>query len=66
MKLDSVELELYKHTVTSMAILVSKTEHEGEKVWLPLSHIEIEYKEPYGKIMIVTMPEWMALKKGLI
>lgn len=33
------------------------------EVWLPKSQIEIESK---GKLVEVTMPEWLAQEKGLI
>ena len=36
------------------------------RVWLPRSQIEIEPHEDGGRLSVVTMPEWLALKKGLI
>lgn len=34
-------------------------------IWLPLSQIEVSEKDDKG-LVVVTMPEWLALDKGLI
>lgn len=36
------------------------------RVWLPRSQIEVEPHEDGGRLSVVTMPEWLALEKGLI
>ena len=36
------------------------------RVWLPRSQIQIEPHEDGGRLSVVTMPEWLALEKGLI
>ena len=38
----------------------------GKKHWLPRSQIEIEYKDQNGLFAIVTMPEWLAIEKGMV
>lgn len=63
MKSDLVDLTMILHHQTPSAILVSDTE-DGEKVWLPKSRIELE--DVSGRIVVVTMPERLALEKGLI
>ena len=50
---------------TDKAVLV----HTGNKesaVWLPFSQIEIEPNGAFDGIETVTLPEWLALDKGLI
>ena len=37
----------------------------GKSVWLPKSQIEIE-KADTGNLHVLTLPEWLALEKGLI
>lgn len=48
---------------TDKAVLVKETE-DSEPIWLPLSQVEID-GEP-GDIGEVTLPEWLAVEKGLI
>jgi len=61
---DLVDLQLARHAMTERAIRVSETGDAGRAVWLPLSECEV-VKRPGGTVM-VTMPEWLALQKGLI
>lgn len=63
-KSDLVDLSMQIHHETSKAILASDDGDRDTAVWLPLSHIEIERKE--RGVIVVTMPEWLALEKGLI
>lgn len=48
---------------TERAVLVKDAEH-AEPKWLPLSQVEVE-GEP-GGIGQVTLPEWLAIEKGLV
>lgn len=58
-RLTDIDVELRHETAS--AVLVSV---DGEKsVWLPLSQIEVE---PNGLLHTITLPEWLALEKGLI
>lgn len=61
-KPDLVDLQLLLLEETDEAILV----FDGtRKVWLPRSLIEVEDAFNHAEV-IVTLPEWLALKGGLI
>ena len=64
MKSDLVDIAVQLHHATERAILVSDDGDHENAIWLPLSQVEIETKP--GGTAIVTMPEWLALEKGLI
>lgn len=49
---------------TDKAVLFH-TGNKEEAAWLPLSQIEVE-ETGIGGIVTVTLPEWLALDKGLI
>lgn len=49
---------------TDKAVLFH-TGNKDEAAWLPLSQIEVE-ETGVGGIVTVTLPEWLALDKGLI
>ncbi len=78
MKSDLVDLMLAKHTQTDKDILVSETGEEARAVWLPLSRVEIEEARNTAKgklnggrtvtlpMIVVTMPEGLAMEKGLV
>lgn len=61
---DLVELLLHRHAMTERAIRVSDTGEDDHAIWLPLDHCEVE-RRPNG-LVNVTLPEWLALEKGLI
>ena len=64
MKFNIVDIDVEVTARTAKAVLV----HTGIKekaIWLPLSQIEIE-ETGIGEIFTVTLPEWLALEKGLI
>lgn len=63
-KSDLVDLTLCLHHRTERAILVSDTGERDDAVWLPLAHAEIEQIK--GRMVMVTVPEWLALREGLI
>jgi hypothetical protein len=63
MKSDIIDIDVMVAHRTEKAVLVH-TGNKEEAVWLPLSMIEIE-QEHWGHA-IVTLPERMALEKGLI
>lgn len=56
------DIEVRIHHTTDKAVLVS-TDDET-KVWLPLSTVEIEWKK--GGLAIITLPERLAIDKGLV
>lgn len=64
------------HAETDKAILISDAGRTADSVWLPKSQIEIERTGKFdqsddrvgGKkwpIIVVTLPEWLAINKGL-
>lgn len=76
MKSDLVDLTLAMHAETDKAVLVSDTGDAKRTKWIPKSQCEIErtgkicnVHEGIGArkypIVIVTMPEWLAINKGL-
>ena len=64
MKSDVIDISVQKLHETAAAVLVTDSTPENG-VWLPKSQIEIEMSEIDG-ICTVTLPEWLALDKGLI
>lgn len=62
--LDEVEVEDLELMLRSnCAICV----HNGSKaVWLPISQIKFNHDAKLCDIITVTMPEWLALREGLI
>ena len=59
-----VDLELHIHASTERTIKVSLHDEPAAGVWLPKSQIE---SEPIGKnLFTVTLPEWLAIEKGLV
>ena len=49
---------------TDKAVLFH-TGNKEEAAWLPLSQIEVE-ETGIGGIVTVTLPEWLAIEKGLV
>ena len=64
MKSDLFDLDVELHVDTGKAVLVSTDGKKENAVWLPSSQIEIERK--FGVIYTVTLPEWLAVEKGLV
>jgi len=65
MSREPIDLTLHLHHETPMAILVSDSGEEKDAVWLPKSQCGIEGKRG-SDIVIVTLPEWLAMREGLI
>lgn len=65
-KSDLVDLEMVRHHVTERAVLVSLDGTRSKAVWLPLAHVEIVCKNAARAIVDVTMPEWLAIERGLV
>lgn len=64
---EPIELELEIHFRTTKAILVSELgEEKDEGVWIPLSQVTFITGDEDDDTVIVTVPEWLALDKGLI
>ena len=64
MKSDLIDIDVQVLHRTEKAVLVT-LDVPDNGVWLPLSKIEIEPSGVSG-IETVTLPEWLALDKGLI
>ena len=64
MKSNIIDIDVGVTHRTQKAVLVH-TGNKEESVWLPLSQIEIQHSG-FGGIETVTLPEWLALEKGLI
>lgn len=63
MKSDVIDIDVHLHVKTCNAVLVSETGDRDAAEWLPLSQIEIEKTGPASAS--VTLPEWLAIEKGL-
>jgi hypothetical protein len=64
MKSDLTELELQLHHETDRAILVSDDGDAANGCWLEKSVVEFEKKGNWR--VIVTLPEWLAIERGLV
>lgn len=63
MKSDLVDIRVILHHETERAVKVSDDGDEKNAVWLPKSKIEIARD---GGCWEVTLPEWLAIEKGLV
>jgi len=63
MKSDIIDIEGMVHARTERAVLFSTDGNRANAEWIPLSQIEVESNHP---IWTVTLPEWLAMEKGLI
>lgn len=64
MKSDLIDIDVEVSARTEKAVLVHTGRYD-QAVWLPLSQIEIA-PSGFGGIETVTLPERLALEKGLI
>jgi hypothetical protein len=65
MKSDLVDIRMRRFAETELAVLFSPTDKRDDATWLPKS--EIEYNRTSQRaIYDVTMPEWLAVEKGLV
>lgn len=65
---EPVELSIFIHVQTEKALLVSEDGDEGQAVWLPKSQLTSLTMDREGETGTATIeiPEWLAIKKGLI
>ena len=61
-KSDLIDIVVLFRTETANAVLVNDLK---KLVWLPKSQIEI-VKSKTDKTCTVTLPEWLAIEKGLV
>lgn len=74
-KTEPVEMKLTVRATTDQAIMVFHPDDEGKEtrmdkrqIWLPRSKIEIEAlngQVRVGHAYVISMPEWLAVTKGL-
>lgn len=64
-KSDLIDVACTQHAETDKAVLISDSGEKDDAVWLPKSQIEIEHNRGESFIT-VTLPEWLAMDKGLI
>jgi hypothetical protein len=65
MKSNLIDIDVEVLHRTDKAVLV-RTGHKEQAVWLPLSQVEIEPNGAGDGIETITLPEPLALEKGLI
>ncbi len=63
-KSDLIDLTMQLHAETERAVRVSDDGDDKKAVWLPLSQVEV-FRKAKG-IVVVTMPEWLAIQRGLV
>lgn len=61
---DLIALTMKLHAESAKAILVSDDGDKDHAVWIPLSQCEFERKQ--RGLVVVTMPEWLAIEKELV
>ena len=69
MKSNIIDIEGWQYHATDKAILFWTDETSREMaVWLPRSKIEVEEHHVSGTAgdVTITLPEWLALDKGLV
>lgn len=68
MKSDLVDIDAVRHAETKQAVKISDDGVTEHAVWVPKAHCEIvPFTGRDGRQYVkVTMPEWLALDKGLI
>lgn len=59
-----IDLTVQVHHMTDRAVLISDTGETDDAVWLPLSQCEVLQRP--NCMAIVTMPEWLAVERGLV
>lgn len=64
MKSDLIDITVQLHAATAHAIKVSTSGDVKKAVWLPLSQAVIERRS--SGVVVVTMPEWLAVEKELV
>ena len=59
------DFNLFVHTRTRSAVLVSDSGDDDDGIWLPLSQIEID-EDVLDDWTMVGVPQWLAEDKGLV
>lgn len=64
MKSNLIDVEVSELRRSERAVLVTEDGDTENAVWLPLALVELSPIKP--GICMLTLPEWLALEKGLI
>jgi hypothetical protein len=66
MRSDLIDLSLFLEHETEQAILVHDGDDKKKAVWLPKSACEVERDIMRPRLITVTLPERLAIEKGLV
>lgn len=66
MRSDIIDIEVHVHARTDKGIRVSATGQQIDAEWLPLSQVEIEPHQNLQRVYVLSVPEWLAIKRGLV
>lgn len=66
MRSNIIDLDVHVHHRTEKAVLVSTSGDRDEAVWFPLSAVEIEPHQNMRRVFVISLPEPLAIEKGLI
>ena len=71
MKSDLIDITVRVKRITDRAMLVEPAYTPREAAWVPLSQVEIAAcdardADGTGKLHTLTIPEWLAVEKGLV
>lgn len=64
-KSDLIDMTVQIRATTDRAVLVERTTMSREPAWVPLSQVELAACDN-GQDFTLTLPEWLALEKGLL
>jgi len=59
-----IDIDVHLHVTTCNAVLVSETGDRDAAEWLPLAQVEVAVTAP--ATATVTLPEWLAIERGLV
>ena len=68
--METLELEIVElivETDKAMLVKVATAGDEPEEVWIPMSQILDEERDTKtGQILMLEIPEWLAIQKGIV
>lgn len=64
LKSNIIDIDVHVHVKTINAVLVSETGDRDAAEWLPLSQVEVDMTAPASATL--TLPEWLAIERGLV
>lgn len=60
------DVEVHLHHTTQAALLVSLDGQNSKAVWVPKSLVEVDGVAEIGRRVTITLPESIAIEKGLV